>query len=215
MGSAPRIHVDKITFGGSLKLNQVSFVTPTLVRIQNRGPNTNFTESRAAGELTIGERMGGQTRARMDIAVLDDDRGVNARRVVTSGSLVSTRKESETVTTTLSGGIEREELKDLSLTNQTIQAAVEVRWEAVRGKFLVTPLFTYLDRRYDSTTNKEKRMTGRLHLTLIRVPGLGENAFAVEGRVDRVELKGPTEDKNTEGSVQISFGQQFGFTSSR
>ncbi|TMQ64535.1 MAG: hypothetical protein E6K79_07445 [Candidatus Eisenbacteria bacterium] len=215
VGSAPRIHVDKITFGGSLKLNQVSFVTPTLVRIQNRGPNTNFTESRAAGELTIGERMGGQTRARMDIAVLDDDRGVNARRVVTSGSLVSTRKESETVTTTLSGGIEREELKDLSLTNQTIQAAVEVRWEAVRGKFLVTPLFTYLDRRYDSTTNKEKRMTGRLHLTLIRVPGLGENAFAVEGRVDRVELKGPTEDKNTEGSVQISFGQQFGFTSSR
>jgi hypothetical protein len=50
---------------------------------------------------------------------------------------------------------------------------------------------------------------------LIRVPGLGENAFSVEGRVDRVELKGPTEDKNTEGSVQISFGQQFGFTSSR
>jgi len=215
LGSAPRIHVDRITFGGSLKLNEVSFVTPTLIRIQNRGPNTKFTESRAAGELVIGERYGGQTRARMDIAVLDDDRGLNARRVVTSGSLVSTRKESETVTSTLSAGIEREELKDLSLTNQTIQAALEVRWEAVRGRFLITPLFTYLDRRYDSTTNKEKRMTGRLHLTLIRVPGLGENAFSVEGRVDRIELKGPIDDKTTEGSVQISFGQQFGFGSSQ
>ncbi|HKW50713.1 MAG TPA: hypothetical protein VJQ53_03180, partial [Candidatus Eisenbacteria bacterium] len=92
VGSAPRIHVDKITFGGSLKLNAVSFVTPTIMRIQNRGSNTKFTESRAAGELVIGERWGGQTRARMDIAVLDDDLGVNARRVVTSGSLVSTRK---------------------------------------------------------------------------------------------------------------------------
>ena len=212
VGNAPKIRVDRITFGGSLKLNQASFVSPMLIRIQNRGPNTKFTESRAAGELVIGERFGGQTRARMDIAVLDDELGLNARRVVTSASLVSTRKESEKVTSTLSGGIEREELKDLSLTNQTIQAAIEVRWEALAGKFLVTPLFTYLDRRYDSTTNREKRTTGRLQLTLIRVPGLGENALSLEGRVDRVDLRGPIEDKSTEGSVQLSFGQQFGFT---
>jgi hypothetical protein len=191
-------------------LYQVSFVTPTLIRIQNRGPNTKFTESRAAGELVIGERYDGQTRARMDIAVLDDDLGLNARRVVTSASLVSTRKESEVVTSTISAGIERDEMKDLSLTNQTIQAAVEVRWEAVRGKFLITPLFTYLDRRYDSTTNREKRWTSRLQLTLVRVPGLGENALSLEGRVDRTDLKGPIEDKSTEGSIQISFGQQFG-----
>jgi len=185
-------------------------VMPTLIRIQNRGPNTKFTESRAAGELVIGERYGGSTRARMDIAVLDDELGVNARRVVTSASLVSTRKESEGVTSTISAGIERDEMKDLRFTNQTIQAAVEVRWEAVRGKFLITPLFTYLGRRYDTTTNREQRMTGRLQLTLVRVPGLGENALSLEGRVDRIDLKGPVEDKSTEGSVQISFGQQFG-----
>src|SRR6185295_11153925 len=207
-GSAPSIRVDRITFGGNLKLNQVSFVAPTLIRIQNRGPNTKFTESRAAGELVIGERHEGQTRARMDVAVIDDELGLNARRVVTSGSLVSTRKESETVETTISGGLEREELKDLALRNQTIQAAIEIRWQAVRTRLLVTPLVTYLDRRYDITAAREKRLTGRLQLTLIRVPGLGENALAVEGRVDRIDLG---EDKSTEGSIQLSFGQQFGF----
>ncbi|HEY6147719.1 MAG TPA: hypothetical protein VIZ69_08465, partial [Thermoanaerobaculia bacterium] len=139
LGSSPNVRVDRYSFGGTLKLNQVSFVTPTLIRVQSRGPNTKFTESRAAGELVIGERLGGQTRARMDIAVLDDDLGVNARRVVTSGSIVSTERQSDAVTTTVSAGIEREELKDLSLRNQTIQAAVEVRWEAVRGRFLITP----------------------------------------------------------------------------
>ncbi len=215
LGSSPNIRVDRYTFGGSLKLNQVSFVTPTLIRIQNRGPNTKFTESRASGELVIGERYGGETRARMDIAVLDDNLGVNARRVVTSGSIVSTRKETEGVTSTISAGLEREELKDLSLTNQTIQAAVEVRWEAVRSRFLITPLLTYLDRRYDITTNREKRMSGRLQLTLVRVPGLGESALSLEGRVDKVDLTGLVDDKSTEGSVQISFGQRDGGMSSR
>jgi hypothetical protein len=209
-GDAPTIRVDRITFGGNLKLNEVSFVAPTLIRIQNRGPNTKFTESRAAGDLVVGGGDGGGMHARMDIAVIDDELGLNARRVVTSGSIVSTRKESEGVTSTLSAGLEREELKDLSLRNQTVQAALEVRWEAVRSKFLVTPLVTYLDRRYDSTTNREKRLTGRLQLTLIRVPGFGENALAIEGRVDKVDQSGPIEDKSTEGSVQLTFGQQFG-----
>jgi hypothetical protein len=211
-GSAPKIHVDRITFGGSLKLNQVSFVTPTLMRIQNRGPNTKFTESRAAGDLTIGEGRGGQTRARMDIAVLDDDLGLNAKRVVTSFSLVTNRKESEYVSSSLSGGLEREEQKDLSIRNQTLQGALEVRWEAVHGKFLVTPLFTYLNRRYDSTTDREERVSGRLQLTLIRVPGLGENALSVEGRLEKVDQSGTVEGESTEGSIQINFGQQFGFT---
>src|SRR5207245_8387597 len=80
-GSAPKIRVDRWTLGGSLKLNQGSCVTPTLVRVQNHGANTKYSETRAAGDLVIGEQYGGQTRARFDIALFDDDLGVNARRV--------------------------------------------------------------------------------------------------------------------------------------
>jgi hypothetical protein len=210
VGASPVVRVDRWSLGGELKLNQVSFVIPSFIRIQHRGDNTDFSMSRVAGELIIGEKYGGQTRARIDLTRFDDPKGVNAKRLVGSGSLVMTRKHTETVTSTLSGGIEHDELEELNLTDQTIQGALEVRVEAIRGKLLVTPLITYYDRDQVSINLDQEQLTGRLQISLLRVPKLGENALSIEGRIDRYQTSGYLETESTEGSVQISFGQRFG-----
>ena len=210
MGVAPVIRVDRWSVGGQLKLNQVSFVIPSLIRIQHHGENTDFSMSRVAGELIIGEKYGGETRARIDLTRFDDPKGVNAKRFVGSGSLVTTRKHTETITSTLSGGLEHNEEEDLKLTDKTLQGALEMRWEAVRGKLLVIPLVTYYDRNTASINLDQERITARLQLALLRVPKLGENALSIEGRMDRYKTSGSSETESREGSVQISFGQRFG-----
>jgi len=207
-GDAPVVRVDRWNFGGKLKLNQQSWVTPEFIRIQHHGTATSLRESRAATELIIGERYEGQTRARIDLTLFEDDLAENARRLVTSGSLVSTRRQSDRVTTTLSGGVEVNEFQDLDLTDQTIQAAFELRYEAIRGVFLVTPFVTWLDREWDTLARREERLSTRLQLTWVRVPHLGDNALSVEGRFDRQNVMSPTNDDSNEWGVQVSFGQR-------
>jgi hypothetical protein len=208
-GDAPSVHVSRWNFGGRLKLNQVSWVTPEFIRLQHHGAASQLRESRAATELVIGEQYEGQTRARIDLALFEDDLAENARRLVTSGSLVSTRRRGS-VTSTISAGAEVNEFQDLNLTDQTIQAALEIRWEAIRGVFLVTPFVSWLDREWDTLAQREERLAGRLQLTWVRVPHLGDNTLSIEGRVDRRNLQGPVPDDTVEGGVQISFGQRIG-----
>ncbi|HEX5030338.1 MAG TPA: hypothetical protein VFX78_02630 [Candidatus Eisenbacteria bacterium] len=207
---APVVRVDRWNFGGKLKLNQQSWVTPEFIRIQHHGAATSLRESRAATELVVGERYEGQTRARIDLTLYEDDLAENARRLVTSGSLVSTQRRSDRVTTTLSGGVEVNEFQDLDLTDQTIQAALELRYEAIRGVFLVTPFVSWLDREWDTLAQREERLATRLQLTWVRVPHLGDNTLSVEGRYDRVNRMAPTPDDTNDWGVQVSFGQRIG-----
>jgi len=209
-GDAPSVQVDRWNFGGKLKLNQVSWVTPEFIRIQHHGAATHLRESRAATELVIGERYEGQTRARIDLTLYEDDMAQNARRLVTSGSLVSTQRRSDRVTTTLSGGVEVNEFQDLDLTDQTIQGALELRYEAIRGVLLVTPFVSWQDREWDTLARREERLATRLQLTWVRVPHLGDNALSVEGRFDRHNQMAPVDDDTDEWGVQVSFGQRIG-----
>ena len=208
-GDAPVIRVDRFTVGGRLELNSKSWVTPTFIRIRHVGPNTAYKETRAATELVAGERYDGQTKGRIDLALLEDEKGENARRLVTSGSLVSTRKLEGRVTTTLSGGVEIIEHQDLDMTDQTVQAAMEFQWETVPGKFLMTPYVTYVDREYDTLEQRDDKLSVRLQLLLVRVPHFGENALAIEGRYDKIDHQDPIESESTETGVQITFGQRF------
>ncbi len=212
VGVAPKIRVDRWSFGGRLTLNRVSFVTPAFIRIQHDGPNTKFRETRAATELVIGEKYEGQTRARIDLARFEDEQGVNQSRLVTSGSLVSTRRHAGRVTSTISGGVEKDEHDDLDLTDWTLQAAIELRWEALPGRFLIAPFASWLDREYDTLARTEEHLTVRLQVAWLRVPGLGDNALSLEGRINRIDLKDPIEDESTEGSVHLTFGQRFDLT---
>ena len=204
------VRVDRWSFGGRLKLNDVSWVTPEFIRLQHHGAASHLRESRAATEFVVGEAMEGQTSARIDLALFEDDMAVVARRLVTSGSLVSTRRYPGGITTTISGGVEVNEFQDLDLTDQTIQGALEVRWEAIKGVFLVTPFASYMDRDWETLARREKKFAGRLQLTWVRVPHLGENALSVEGRYDRLEQKSPAPDDSDDWGVQVSFGQRIG-----
>ena len=209
-GDAPSVRVDRWNFGGNLKLNEVSLVTPEFIRIQHHGAATHLRESRAATELIIGERYGGETRARIDLTLYEDDLAENSRRLVTSGSLVSTTRRSDRATTTLSGGVEVNEFQDLDLTDQTIQAAFELRYEAIRGVLLVAPFVSWLDREWDTLAHREERLATRLQLTWVRVPHLGDNTLSVEGRYDRVNRMAPVDDDTNDWGVQVSFGQRIG-----
>ena len=209
VGVAPVISVDRWTLGGQLKLNQVSVVIPTFVRIQQRGDNTEYNMSRVAGELVVGEALGGQTRARIDLTKINDAKGVNTGRFVGSASLVTTRKHSDTITSTISAALEHDESKDLNLTDQTIQAALEIRFEAIRGKLLITPLATYYDRDMATINLDQRQISGRLQISILRVPKLGENALSIEGRIDNYQETGVNETSSTEGGVEVSFGQRF------
>jgi len=201
--------VDRYSVGGQLALNDLSWVTPELIRIETRVAGQEVRESRAAGELVIKDLKRAETRARFDVTLFEGDVGPGSRRVVTSGSLVTTRKYPGRVTTTLSGGIEHDDQRTLELSDRTIQGTAEFRWEAIAGSFLVMPFITYLDRVYESTDVNDKRVTGRLQLAWVRVPGFGNNALSIEGRIDRRTRTSPTEDRSTEGSVEVTFGQRF------
>jgi hypothetical protein len=199
---------DRWTVGGRLKLNDVSWVTPSLIRLHQKGAAIDLEESRIATELIIGEKFGGQTRARIDIAKFEDELGENRRRLVKSGSLVSTRRHPGRVTSTISGGIEINELQDLDLTDHTIQAAAEIRWEAIAGKLLVAPFGSWIDREYDTVARKEDRVAARLQVAWLDLPGMRSSALSLEARIDRINLQSPVDDKSVEGSVQLSFGQK-------
>jgi hypothetical protein len=131
----------------------------------------------------------------------------NARRLVTSGSLVSTRRSKNGVTTTILG-VEVNEFQDLDLTDQTIQAAMEIRWEAIRGVFLVTPFVSWLDREWDTLAHREEHIATRLQLTWVRVPHLARTR-SVEGRFDRLNLQSPAPDDSNEWGAGL-FGQRIG-----
>jgi hypothetical protein len=208
------VRVDRYSVGGQLALNDLSWVTPELIRIETTVDGQEVRESRAAGELVIDDPKRAETRARFDVTLFEGEVGPNSRRVVTSASLVSTRKYPGRVTTTLSGGIEHDDQRTLQYSDRTIQGTAEFRWEAIAGKFLVMPFLTYLDRNYESTGRDERHLTGRLQLAWVRVPGLGNNALSIEGRVDRRKFENPIEDHSTEGSVEVTFGQRFHLTPS-
>jgi len=206
----PDLRVDRWNIGARLSLGRASWVIPSFIRLDHRGDALNLRESRAAGELVIEERLGGQTRARFDIAKFEDKLSRGFDREVTSASVVSTRRHPGRITTTFSGGIEKDDQKDVAVQDLTIQAALEIRYEAIPGTFLIAPLVSWLDRELETVVRSEERFTARLQLTWLRVPGLGDHALSLEGRIDRLDLQSPVDDTTTEGSVELSIGQRLG-----
>jgi hypothetical protein len=209
VGLVPNVRVDRLSVGGRLALNQSAAVTPMLIRVTHRGANTRFTENHVATELDLAEPFGGRTRGRFDIAILEDERGLNTRRRVVSGSLVSTRRHPGRVTSTLTLGMEADRQSDFALTNRTTQGSLEVRWEAIPGRLLVTPFFTAQSRDYALNASHANRVSGRIQVAFLRVPRLGENVVALEGRVERIERIEPLESKDTEGAALLTIGQRF------
>jgi hypothetical protein len=207
---SPDLRVDRWNVGARLTLGKASWVIPSFIRLDHKGDALNLRESRAAGELVIEERYGGQTRARFDIAKFEDKLSRGFDREVTAASVVSTRRHPSRITTTVSAGVENDDHKDVEVRDLTIQAALEIRYEAIPGTFLIAPLVSWIDRELETVARTEERFTARLQLTWVKVPGLGDNALSLEGRVDRLYLQTPIDDTTTEGSVELSIGQRFG-----
>ncbi len=205
---APSVTAERLMAGVTFVLNQDSWVTPALVHIRQKGPQTDFTQNRLATEITTSEVMGGRTSARFDAGNWEDTKGLNTKRRVYSGSLISTRRHKGNVTSTISAGIERDENRDLHLRDKTIQGALEVRIEAVLERLLVTPYVTYLLRDYELAGTNEDRLGGRLQISLLKLPGLGEAAFSIQGRVEQVRHREPLEDKDTETAVEVFLGKR-------
>jgi len=210
-GLEPVVRVQRATIGGRLALNQDSWVSPSLVRVAHRGANTELTENRIATEFSTSEAMGGRTTARFDVGFFEDPKGMNAKRRVLAGSLVSTRKHPGRIVSTLTLGIEKNRMSDLNLTNTTIQGSFEARWEAVAGRFLVLPFLSGVSRNFDLFGVREDRYAARLQLAWLKVPGLGENALAVEGRLDRVRHLTPAAPSDLDASAKVTLGQRFDF----
>ncbi len=209
-GQEPVVRVQTATFGTRVEMNQDSWVTPSFVHIRNKGANTDFTENRIATEYSASEPLGGRTTARFDIAFLDDALRAGTKRRVTSGSVVTTRRHPGRVVSTLTLGLEENHSSGVNLTDTTIQGSFEARWEAVAGRFLVTPFLSGSSRKYALLGTREERYSARLQLALLRVAGLGENTIALEGRVDRVQHLTPVMPKDLDGSIQLTIGQRFG-----
>lgn len=209
VGLAPVVRVDNLRFGGTLTLNQCSSVEPAIVLVTHHGANTEYKESRFQTQFTRCEPGGGQTSVRLDAATYQDDLAANARRRVLSGSLVSTVRHSAGATSTLSAGYEEDTNRDLDQTNRTIQGTFETRFEALPGRLLITPYFTGSSRDYEQFGTKEVRLGGRLQIALLRFAGLGENALALTGRVDRLKQQIPSEKTSTEGAIDLTWGQRF------
>jgi len=209
-GLEPVVRVQTGTVGGRLEMNQVSWVTPSLVRVTHRGPNTDFTEHRVATEYTVAEPLGGRTTARFDVTFINDAMRAGTKRRVLSGSLVTTRRHPGRVVSSLALGLEQNRLADLNLSDTTIQGSFEARWEAIASRLLITPFFAGSTRTYDLQGTREDRYSARLQVALLRVAGLGENAVSLEGRLDRVQHLRPSLPKDLDGSVQIAVGQRFG-----
>ncbi|MBI4363919.1 MAG: hypothetical protein HY568_00660 [Candidatus Latescibacteria bacterium] len=208
-GLEPTVRVDRGAVGIRLALNQDSWVTPSFVRVTHRGANTEFTENRVATEFSTAERMGGRTTARFDVVVSEDSHRSNTRRRLASGSLVSTRRHPGRVVSTLTLGLEQSRLRDLDITDTTFQGSFEARWEALPGRLLVTPFIAGTTRTYEQQDTKEGRYSARLQISLLRVPGLGENSISLEGRIDRMERTKPSGPSSTEGSAQLTLGHRF------
>ena len=206
----PDVRVDRWVVGGKLTLGKQSWVIPSFIRLDHKGDALNLRESRASGELVLQERRGGWTRARFDLGKYEDKLSRGLQREVTSVSLVSTRKHEQRMTSTISFSVENDNHKDIAVKDFTLQAALELRYEVIPGTFLVTPLVSWLDREQETIVRREERITGRLQLTWVKVPGLGDNALSVEGRIDRLDLQDPVDDTTIEGSVEVSIGQRFG-----
>jgi hypothetical protein len=207
-GLVPAVRVDRTRVGTSLSLNQESRVTPTLVWVRHHGANTEYEERRIETEFTAGEQRGGRTTARIDAAEYRDDRAANARHRVYAGSVVSNLRHSARASTTFSFGYEEDVRSDLDKTNRTIQGTFETQWEVLSGRLHVTPWFAASVRDYEARGTKENRLGGRLQIALLRFAGLGENALALTGRLDRLELKLPFRDESTEGAVELAWGQR-------
>jgi hypothetical protein len=208
-GQEPTVRVQTGTFSTRVEMNEDSWVTPYYVRVRHRGANTDFTEQRIGGDYSVSEAMGGRTTARFDVTFLNDLLRVATRRRVTSGSVVSTRKHPGNVVSTLTVGFEQNKSQDLSRTDTTVQGSFEARWEAIPGRFLVIPAVSGVTRHYELFGTKEDRYSARLQLAFLRVPGFGENAVSLEGRVDRVQHLEPARARDLDGSVQLTIGQRF------
>lgn len=204
---APSVTAERITLGGSLRLNPDAWVTPALVRIRQKGPQSDFTQTRVATEFTVGEPMDGRTTARFDIAHYNDERGLNTKRLVTSGSVVSVRRHPGRLSTTLAAGIEQDENEDLDLRDRTIQGSFELRWEAVAGTFLVSPFVTYVTRDLELRGAREDRLSVRLQLSLLRLPSFSETVLSIQGRFDRISIREPSGDDDDEIGVELSIGR--------
>jgi hypothetical protein len=205
---APSVTTERIMGGMTFLLNQDSWVTPAVIHIRQKGPQTDFTQNRLATEITVAEVLNGRTTARFDAGKWEDAMGVNTKRRVYSGSIISTRRHKGNVTSTISAGIERDENQDLHLRDKTIQGALEVRFEAILERLLVTPYVTYLLRDYELAGTNEDRLGGRLQISLLKLPGLGDAAFSVQGRVDRIRHREPIEDSDTETAVEVFLGKR-------
>jgi hypothetical protein len=208
-GLEPAVRVQTATLGTRLALNQDSWVAPTLTRITNKGANTNFTENRVGTEYSASEPMGGRTTARFDIAFINDEFRAATKRRVVSGSVVSTRRNPGRIVSTLTVGVEQNHSNGVNLDDSTIQGSFEARWEAIAGRFLVTPFVSGSERHYELLGTKEDRYSARLQLAFLRIAGLGENAVALTGRVDRVQHLTPSLPQDLDASVQLTIGQRF------
>jgi len=208
-GQEPYVRVTTGTFATRVEMNQDSWVTPYYVHVRHKGANTNLLEDRIGGDYTISEVMGGRTTARFDATFLNDDLRAGTKRRVVSGSLVTTRKHPGRVVSTLTIGFEQNHSSTVNLTDTSIQGSFEARWEAIAGRFLVTPYLSGITRHYESLGTKDDRYSARLQLALLRVAGLAENAIALEGRLDRIQHLQPARPKEFDGSVTLSIGQRF------
>jgi len=205
---APSVTAERMTAGASFSLNQDSWVSPSIIRIRQTGAQTDFTQTRLATEFTASEQMGGRTTARFDVGTYDDDKGVNLKRRVFAGSVVSMRRHPGRVTSTISAGVERDENRDLHARDMTIQGALEVRWEASPSRLLIMPFLSYISRDYELQGRSEDRLGGRLQISLLRVPGLGDAALSVQGRVERIWRLIPEGTHDTDEAVEISLGKR-------
>jgi hypothetical protein len=208
-GLEPVVRVQTSTLGTRLAMNQDSWVSPTLTRIRNKGANTDFTENRVGTEYSASEPLGGRTTARFDIAFINDELRAASKRRVVSGSFVSTRRHPGRVVSTLTLGLEQNHSSGVNLDDSTIQGSFEARWEAIAGRFLVTPFVSASGRHYELLGTREDRYSARLQLAFLRVPGLGENAVALTGRIDRVQHLTPALPQNLDTAVQLTIGQRF------
>jgi hypothetical protein len=205
---APPVTAERLTAGASFSLNQDSWVTPSLIRIRNKGPQTDFTQTRIATEFTTSEKLGGRTTAHFDAGTFEDEMGVNSRRRVYAGSVVTVRRHPGRVTSTISGGVERDENRDLRARNMTIQGALEARWEAWARTLLVAPFVSYISRDYELHGTREDRLGGRLQISLLKVPGLGDAALSIQGRLEWIWHRIPQGTRDTEGAVELSLGKR-------
>jgi len=205
---APGVTAERLTLGGSLQLGPDARVTPALIRIRQKGVQTDFTQTRVATEFTVAEPMGGRTTARFDVALFEDERGLNDKRLVTSGSVVSVRRHPGRMTSTISAGIEQDENQDLGLRDRTIQGAFELRWEAAPARLLVTPFVAYTKRELNLRGTRQDRLSVRLQLSLLRLPSLGETALSVEGRYDKFLRQEPIGVENGVTAIEVSLGRR-------